>query len=122
MQMVLKNVSDDRLRAYIVWLPMLDSDIRAAAEERSGEFSDERLTYFWDGERLAGKLWQRVLDFPGIAWDVYFLYGPEAKWENDPPVPDFWMLSPIASKGWKAAPLNQPEFEAKARELLGKTE
>ncbi len=32
------------------------------------------------------------LGLSGDAWDIYFLYGPHALWENTaPPKPDFWM-------------------------------
>ncbi|MBI4484247.1 MAG: hypothetical protein HY652_15335 [Acidobacteria bacterium] len=118
MQEVLNNIPDGRLRAYIIWLPAIQSDDRASAEERSAEFADPRLTYFWDGGRLTGKLWQRALDIPRFAWDVYFLYGAEAHWEKEPAVPDFWMHQ---LDGVTTAPLlNQPEFELKVKELLGK--
>jgi protein-disulfide isomerase len=52
MQSVLKNVPDDRLRAYIVWLPMFPGDSRSWAQTRSHEFSDPRVTFYWDGGRL----------------------------------------------------------------------
>jgi len=118
MQKVLKNISDDRLRAYIIWLPILESDDRTAAEKRSGEFADKRLTYFWDDDRLTGKVWQRVLDIGGIAWDVYFLYGADAQWEKEPTVPDFWMHQLGSVRN--APRLNASEFELKVKELLGK--
>jgi copper chaperone CopZ len=119
MQTVLKNVTDDRLRAYIIWLPMLKSDDRASAEKRSGEFADKRLSYFWDGEQITGKVWQRVLDIPRVAWDVYFIYGAEARWPKEPTVPDFWMHQ-LSGAEKKAPFLNQSEFELKVKEWLGK--
>ena len=116
MHKVLENIEDDNLRATIVWLPMLGSDNRQAAEKRVSEFSDKRLTYFWDGDRLTGKLWKKVLEIKGIAWDVYFLYGAEAKWKDDaPPKPDFWMHQ-IRVKN--VPHLNQEEFESKTKQLL----
>jgi hypothetical protein len=118
MQKVLNSISDDRLRAYIIWLPILQSDDRASAEKRSGEFADKRLTYFWDSERLTGKVWQRVLDIGGIAWDVYFLYSADARWEKEPTVPDFWMHQLSVAEN-KAPFLNKPELELKVKALLG---
>lgn len=118
MQKVLNNISDDHLRAYIVWLPILQGDDRASAVERSTEFSDERLTYFWDGERLTGDLWQRILDIGVIAWDVYFLYGPDVQWGKEPTLPEFWMHQ--LGGEVKAPYLNEEEFELKVKELLRK--
>ena len=45
-----------------------------------------------DGNGELVKSYARVLalgDRP--AWDVYLLYGPEAEWKTDPPMPDSWM-------------------------------
>jgi hypothetical protein len=25
------------------------------------------------------------------AWDVYFVFGPEARWDDQPPAPTYWM-------------------------------
>jgi hypothetical protein len=113
---VLKNVSDDRLRAYIVWLPMFPGDSQDWANTRSGEFSDQRLTYYWDASRLSGQQWQKVLGTPRAAWDVYLLYNADKPWNQEPAAPNFWMQQ---LSGVNNAPrLNEPAFEAKVRELL----
>jgi hypothetical protein len=116
MQQVLKAVPDDRLRAYIVWLPMIPGDSREWAKTRTAEFSDKRLSYYWDGERLSGKEWQKVLGLKSVAWDVYFLYGAANVWDKEPAVPDFWMHQ---LGGVTTAPrLNEAAFEAKVKEVL----
>src|SRR5205807_7701120 len=91
MQKVLKNVSDDRLRAYIVWLPMFPGDSQEWAKIRSDEFSNKRLSYYWDGNKLTGQQWQQVLGTSRTAWDVYLLYSAESRWDEEPAAPDFWM-------------------------------
>lgn len=118
MQTILNDVSDERLRAYIIFLPILQTDDRGSAKKRASEFADKRLAYFWDGDRSTGKLWQRVLDLEGIAWDVYFLYGPEAQWDREPTAPDFWMHQLGHARG-KAPLLNKSKFESKVKDLLG---
>ncbi|MEW6207835.1 MAG: hypothetical protein AB1631_05670 [Acidobacteriota bacterium] len=119
MQKVLKNIPDDRFAAYIVWLPMIRTDNRDAAVTRSTEFADKRLSYFWDGDRMTGKLWQKVLNFSATAWDIYFLYGAETRWEKEPSLPEFWMHQLGVAQGM-APMLNQEEFEAEARKMLAK--
>lgn len=47
--------------------------------------------YLWDKDRLSGVEWAEVLDINGVAWDMYYLYGPDARWEEVPTVPGFWM-------------------------------
>ena len=116
MHKVLKNIPDDELRAYIVWLPMFPGDSRDWAKTRSGEFSDRRLTYYWDGNRLTGQQWQKVLGTSRTAWDVYLLYSAEIQWDKEPAAPNFWMhqLGGVTN----APRLDEPGFEAKVKELL----
>lgn len=113
----LKDVPDNRVRAYIVWLPIFGGDFKGASRERSKSFPDARVNYFLDPDSLAGELWKPVLKLTeDIAWDVYLLYGPNAKWDKDPPPPDFWMHQ---LGGVTTAPrLNQTAFEAKLKEML----
>jgi hypothetical protein len=100
---------------------MIHSDDRASAEKRSHEFTDNRLIYFWDGDRFTGKLWQRVLKIGVSAWDVYLLYDAGARWEREPAAPSFWMHQLRGAVSAQTAPfLQEPELERKVRELLGK--
>src|SRR5260370_20967584 len=119
MQKVMENVPDERIRLYIVWLPVLMTDDRVSAERRFGEFSDKRLTCFWDGNRLTGDLWRRLLSLGTLAWDVYLLYGPNAEWRKQPPKPMFWMHQLGKDGTDKCAPLlDESVFEAEVKEAL----
>jgi len=113
----LKSVGDDRVRAYIVWLPIFGGDFKGEARKLSDSFPDKRVSYFLDPESLSGHFWERILKTEReIAWDVYLLYGAGAQWEKDPLPPDFWMhqLGGVT----KAPRLDQPEFTAKLKEML----
>lgn len=116
MQKVLKAIPAERLRAYIIWLPMFPGDSRKWAQTRADEFSDKRLSYYWDGDRLTGNQWQKLLGTKREAWDVYFLYSAASQWDKEPSVPDFWMhqLGGVTN----APRLDEAVFEAKAKELL----
>jgi len=70
---------------------MLRSDSKVAAVQGSLEFTDARLSYFWDEAKLTGQAWGKILNLKKTAWDVYFLYGPKASWKKSPPKPHFWM-------------------------------
>jgi hypothetical protein len=88
----LKSVTDRRIRAYIVWLPIFGGDFKGEAHKLSRGFADTRVSYFLDPESLSGILWEEVLKTQReIAWDVYLLYRPAAGWSDQPPLPDFWM-------------------------------
>ncbi len=71
------------MRVYAVWLPMLSSDSRGMWD--GNNMPDARVTHFWDGGRAIGQWFARNIDgYEGIAWDAYYLYGPDAKWEAIP--------------------------------------
>jgi hypothetical protein len=57
-----------------------------AREEWNGTtMPDTRLTHFWDGDILVGQWFAKQVDgYEGIAWDVYYLYGPAATSETVP--------------------------------------
>lgn len=47
--------------------------------------SDRRATNYWDpNRRVSGWISAHVTNEPGITWDAYFLYGPDADWESIP--------------------------------------
>ena len=70
---------------------MLRSDSKIASVLGSLEFTDARLSYFWDEAKLTGQAWGKILNLNKPAWDVYFVYGPKASWKKSPPKPNFWM-------------------------------
>jgi hypothetical protein len=80
---LLAQYPSDSLRVYAVWLPMLWSDAR---EMWNGTvMPDSRVIHFWDGERKVGSWFAEHVDgYEGIAWDTYYLYGPDAAWETTP--------------------------------------
>jgi hypothetical protein len=113
----LKSVTDDRVRAYIVWLPIFGGDFKGEARKLSNGFRDKRVSYFLDPESSTGKQWERVLKTNrSVAWDVYLLYGAGASWEDDPPPPNFWMHQ---LGGVTDAPrLDETTFTAKLKAML----
>jgi hypothetical protein len=72
------------LRAYVVWVPVLEDDDPVSAAAASGLLPDE-VEQFWDnGARLSRALGGLLAIPPrageplghGLAWDVYLLYAP----------------------------------------------
>ena len=46
---------------------------------------DPRVTHYWDGQFHLGKWFAQEVDgYDGVAWDIYYLYGPEAVWDSIP--------------------------------------
>ena len=115
--------NDPHLRAYVIWVPELyaqESDV----PQGLATVPDVRANHFWDGDGLLMRGYGPVLDLPKIgsrsinAWDIFMIYGPDAKWEESaPPVPDFWMHQLLAP-GIRAPRLDSLEFAAQAIRLL----
>jgi len=96
---ILEKIPDSRLRAYVVWVPVLRAGpFESTARDESGRVADPRATQFLDPEGQLSKAYASVLHLPRYlpAWDVYFVFGPEAHWadgqgSDQPPTPTYWM-------------------------------
>lgn len=119
MNEVLRQVPAPDLRAYVIWLPVLDGDDEAAARASAARLSDLRVRHYWDGTRAFGTALGRTLTINpsqfepgqafGLAWDVYLLYPRTARWDATIPAPGFWM-----HQLHQLPPGKAPEFEARA--------
>lgn len=89
---VLKKFSSSELHAILVWEPMRSDDSPAAATQQDETVRDTRIWQGWNGSKKAGDLFGKALDLHATAWDVYLIYKPGIKWEDqEPPRPTFWM-------------------------------
>jgi hypothetical protein len=71
------------LKVLAVWFNMVPGDSRRLLD--TSVLSDPRVTYFWDEQKVVGRwFWGHLTRRPGITWDAYFLYGPEARWDQEP--------------------------------------
>ena len=64
-------------------MPVLAGD---ANPEVADLLVDDRAMHFWDGERKLGYAVGRRLGHSPteLAWDIFLVYGPEAKWGDKP--------------------------------------
>jgi hypothetical protein len=77
------------LSIYVVWFSMLPTDARSRWNWTSGTISDHRAIHYWDETRIVGSLLGKednpMGETPGIVWDAFYLYGPDAEWNQAPP-------------------------------------
>jgi hypothetical protein len=75
----------DGVRVYVVWLPMLSTDSRDAWEH--GRIP-AAAAQFWDGDRVVGRYLAAEnlggLGAPGVVWDAWFVFSPDATWNDRP--------------------------------------
>jgi hypothetical protein len=87
---VLSQHADPDLRVYMVWVPKsrgLERDVPAATTQ----YPDARAQHFWDAPGVLVRAYRDRLRLSEDAWDIYLLYGPEARWTGElPPEPLYW--------------------------------
>jgi hypothetical protein len=80
---LLREYSSEPLSVYAVWLQMLPSI--TSDKWDATIMPDARVKHFWDGELDVARWFAKQVDgYEGVAWDMYYLYGPEAVWESVP--------------------------------------
>lgn len=87
---VLTKYEDPALRVYMVWVPKLrglERDVASATRE----VKDPRAAHYWDAPSVLVRGYREQLQLSEDAWDIFLLYGPDAKWEGErPPEPSYW--------------------------------
>lgn len=117
---MLAKTDADGLRVYVAWVPMFRGR-EADVPKASTEVPDPRAAHYWDGDSLLVKGFRETLGLNEPAWDIFLLYGPDARWEGErPPAPAFWMHQLGSARRPR---VNGPFLEAavfleKTRELL----
>lgn len=72
------------VRVYAVWVPFLGGT-RGAANLSQRVLSDPRVLHYWDDAALSSAWFaEKVEHSAAPAWDVYYLYGPDATWSGVP--------------------------------------
>ena len=105
----LASNQNPRLNVFVVHVPMLGARERHVAKAK--QFLTARnTTHYWDGAAAISDAYQKVLGIGRPAWDVWFVFGPDATWDlNQPPTPDLWMHQLFAVQG----PFLDPKVSAK---------
>lgn len=88
-----------------------------AGDSRSGVdvelLADPRVTHFWDEHRVVGRwLADSAVGEPGysgVVWDAYYVFGPDASW-NERPAPLAGFGAPVIAE--------KESLEAALRPLL----
>ena len=115
---VLTQIDSKELSVLAVWMPVLKSDNAAAGKKAEPLLPDPRVTHYWDDDNSLGKLYGRSLTLPRgrqLAWDIYFVYAPGVKWDDQPPPPTEWMHQ----LGTDERHLNGGTLRGAIQELLG---
>jgi hypothetical protein len=130
---LLQSTRDPRLRTFVVHEPVLGvaryaswlrpagaQDVPKAAQLLQNPY----IQSYWNPSGAFGRLLSRAIglkngDKQVYAWDVWLLYGPEAKWTgNDPPRPRLLMHQLGALRGTPYPYLDSHVFAQQVQTLL----
>ncbi len=85
---VLEKFPSAKLRVYAVWQPMLPTDSRFT--RRESLLADPRVVHLWDRDKAVGR-WFATYRGPQndcfmgeVAWDLFYLFGADARWGERP--------------------------------------
>ena len=116
---MLDQIKDPDVRVYAVWASILKSDFEIGVGRATKRLPDERVSHYWDGRGELVRAYGRVLKLGDdkTAWDVYYVYGRDIEWGDEPPEPGFFMDQVGLPRG---QPLNAGKLAAEIRRLLEK--
>lgn len=104
------------MSVYVVWSTQLGAR-ESHVPEATTLMNDPRVRHYWDPELVVGDAVAGDLGLSEPAWDVWLLYGRDARWEGSgPPEPDWWehQLHGLPEERH----LDPSRFAEKARQLL----
>ena len=98
---LLRRSPDPLLRAFVVWEPVVWSDLTPPLTIVLARVSDRRAAQLWDRGRLVSAVLLRAIqaglaegdadrpDDDTIVWDCVAIYPPGTRWEDSLPAPAF---------------------------------
>ena len=102
-QKLLDSQPDPQLRVFVIWEPVIVTDVAPPTSGTLARVHDARAAQFWDEDRVvSAEIVRSVRNDPGryrfteplyedtIVWDTVLLIPPGARWETAFPVPVYY--------------------------------
>lgn len=88
LESLLETQRDAHLHVFIIWEPVLASDLGAPSTITLRRIHDSRVKQYWDANRVLSHVMGEH-DRPSVVWDYIAVYKPEQIWTEAPPQPEF---------------------------------
>jgi hypothetical protein len=88
LESLLETQTDPHLRVYVIWEPVLATDLSAPSSVALRRIHDLRVKQYWDKDRVLSHAMGEH-DRRSVVWDYIAVYRPEQIWTGAPPQPDF---------------------------------
>ncbi len=83
---LLDEQHDSRIRVFVIWEPVLATDLGAPSTATLRRASDLRVSQYWDKEHIVSRLLGER-DRASVVWDHVAVYQPGKLWDQAPPDP-----------------------------------
>ncbi len=87
-QKLLDEQRDPRVRVFVIWEPVLPTDLGAPSTRTLARVSDLRASQYWDKEHLVSQALGEK-DSSSVVWDYVAVYAPGKQWSQAPPEPAY---------------------------------
>lgn len=88
LESLLEAERDPQLRVFVIWEPVLATDLSAPSTITLRRIHDPRVSQYWDPNRVLSHAMGEH-DRPSVVWDYIAVYKPEQIWTDAPPQPEF---------------------------------
>ena len=88
LESLLETQTDPHLRVFVIWEPVLATDLGAPSTITLRRIHDLRVKQYWDSKRVLSHAMGEH-DRPSVVWDYIAVYKPGQIWTEAPPQPEF---------------------------------
>jgi hypothetical protein len=81
-QKLLDEQRDKKIRVFVIWEPVLPTDLAAPSTMTLKRINDSRASQYFDKEHLVSK---SIGEEDGVVWDYVAVYPQGKLWEKGPP-------------------------------------
>ncbi|HYL09843.1 MAG TPA: hypothetical protein VEU31_03815 [Candidatus Acidoferrales bacterium] len=85
---MLEAQRDSHLRVFVIWEPVLPTDLAAPSTITLRRIHDPRVKQFWDRNRVLSHAMGEQ-NRSSVVWDYIAVYKPGQIWTDSPPQPEF---------------------------------
>jgi hypothetical protein len=84
-QKLLDEQRDGKIRVFVIWEPVLPTDLAAPSTMTLKRISDSRASQYYDKDHLVSK----SIGEDDLVWDYVAVYPQGKLWEKEPPDPTY---------------------------------
>jgi hypothetical protein len=81
-QKILDEQREGKIRVFVIWEPVLPTDLAAPSTMTLKRIADIRASQYWDNEHLVSK---SIGGEDGVVWDYVAVYPHGKLWDKSPP-------------------------------------